>query len=296
MYGRVAIQGKPRILNVDPTPDPVFADEYGTTMPVRAVTPTYDWVIGDGAAAPARRAVVDSSLCLNCHVGSLYQHGGNRVDNVDMCMLCHNVAANDQYVRVNDFGVDASESYDGRAGQAFGMKELAHGVHPAGATGNPLVVYRNRGIYGWADNVSKLINWPTGDTDCTDRFGRPGHLVAGVDDPTDPYACQVHTFHAPTYPRGLYDCAACHAADNPDTPNVNEGFASLFPNPRLAMATTVEAGAPLFGDQLNDVLQGVQTTSCISCHADSSAKAHAYQNSWTPQDFPEGRQTIIDAN
>ena len=62
------------------------------------------------------------------------------------------------------------------------------------------------------------------------------------------------------------------------------------------MATTVEAGAPLFGDQLNDVLQGVQTTSCISCHADSSAKAHAYQNSWTPQDFPQGRQTIIDAN
>jgi OmcA/MtrC family decaheme c-type cytochrome len=290
MYGRVAIQGKPRILNVDPTPDPDFADEYGTTMPVRAVTPTYDWVIGDGAAAPARRAVVDSSLCLNCHVGSLYQHGGNRVDNVDMCMLCHNVAANDEYVRVDEFGVDASESYDGRAGQAFGMKELAHGVHPAGATGNRLAVYRGRGIYAWATSVDQLNNWPSGDN-CTQANGRTGSnyftVVGSEDAPeTGSDTCQPHTFHAPTFPRGLYDCAACHA----------EGFASLFPNATLAMATTVEAGAPPFGDQLNDVLQGVQTTSCISCHADSAAKAHAYQNSWVPQDFPEGRQTIIDAN
>ena len=63
MYGRVAIQGKPRIPNVDPDPDPDFADEYGTLMPVRAVTPTYDWVVGEGGAAPvARRAVADTSL------------------------------------------------------------------------------------------------------------------------------------------------------------------------------------------------------------------------------------------
>ena len=29
--------------------------------------------------------------------------------------------------------------------------------------------------------------------------------------------------------------------------------------------------------------------------AKANAKGHAYQNSWEPQEFPEGRQTIIDA-
>ena len=285
MYGRVAIQGKPRVPNIDPDPDPDFADEYGTLMPVRAFTPTYDWVVGTGGAMdPPRRAVVDSSLCTSCHVGSMYQHGGNRVDNVDMCYLCHNSAANDEYVRVDTFGVDSSESYDGRAGQAFGIREMLHAVHPAGATGNPIVIYRGRGIYAWADDVSKLNNWPTGESDCTDRFGRPGHVVAGADDPAATSACQVHTFHAPTYPRGLYDCAACHV----------EGV-DLVPDTTRAMATTVEAGAPRFGDQINDVLEGVQTNSCVTCHADGFAKNHAYQNGWTPQVFQNGRQTIIDS-
>jgi hypothetical protein len=40
----------------------------------------------------------------------------------------------------------------------------------------------------------------------------------------------------------------------------------------------------------------VQTTSCVSCHADSAARSHAWQNGFTPQAFPEGRQTIIDDN
>ena len=280
MYGRVAIQGKPRL----PSPDP---DDTDGLMQVRAFTPTYDWVVGTGGAAPARRAVVDSSQCLSCHVGSMYQHGGNRVDNVDMCYLCHNSAANDEYVRVDNFGgVDASEAYDGRAGQNFGMREMVHAVHPAGATGNPVVIYRGRGIYAWATSVDQLQNWPTED-DCVRGNGSPGRTVVGSDPATATSdTCQPHNFHAPTYPRGLYDCAACHSAE----------FLTIFPNARDAMASTVEAGAPPFGDQVNDVLEGVQTNSCVTCHADVDAKNHAHQNSWVPQAFPEGRQTIIDSN
>jgi OmcA/MtrC family decaheme c-type cytochrome len=269
MYGRVAIQGKPRL----PSPDPADADGL---MQVRAFTPTYDWVVGVGGAAPERRAVADSGLCLDCHVGSMYQHGGNRVDNIDMCYLCHNTAANDEYVRVDSYGVDPSEAYDGRAGQNFGMKEMVHAVHPAGATGNPIVIYRGRGIYGWATDESQLANWPGSGDDLP---------VFGSDDGAGNPVLQNHIFHAPTYPRALNDCAACHVAT-----------VELFPDATKAMASTVEAGEPPFGDQLNDVLEGVQTSSCVTCHADSASKAHAYQNSWTPQEFEEGRQTIIDAN
>ncbi len=268
MYGRVAIQGKPRL----PSPDSADADGL---MQVRAFTPTYDWVVGAGGAAPARRAVADSGLCLDCHVGSMYQHGGNRVDNIDMCYLCHNPAANDEYVRVDDYGVDSSEAYDGRVGQNFGMKEMVHAVHPAAATGNPIVIYRGRGIYGWATDESQLSNWP----------GSGQQPVYGSDDGTGAPVTQNHVFHAPTYPRALNDCAACHVSG-----------VDLFPDATKAMASTVEAGAAPFGDQLNDVLEGVQTSSCVTCHADSASKAHSYQNSWIPQAFPEGRDTIIDAN
>ena len=295
MYGRVAIQGKPRL--------PSVADPAGL-MAVRAVTPTYDWVIGEGGEAPDRRAVVDTTQCLKCHVGSLYQHGGNRVDNVDMCLLCHNTAANDQYVRVDNFGgVDASEAYDFRAGQNFGMREMLHAVHSAGATTAPIAIYRGRGIYAWAGDESQLNNWPTGDN-CTQANGRTGSnyfTVAGSDPATATSdTCQPHNFHTPTYPRGLYECAACHVEDDPET-SADEGFAVL-PDPTKAMASTVETGEPPFGDQLDDVLEGITASSCMTCHQSGEAsvqnalKAHAYQNGWEPQEFDEGRQTIIEAN
>jgi len=120
--GRIAIQGKPRLVNVA---------NASATMAVRAKTPVYDFVIGSGDPAAPRRVIVDTTgKCLDCHVGSLYQHGGNRVDNVDMCILCHNSASNDKHVRVG-MGVDASEAYDGKVGQTFEMKTMLHAIHTA---------------------------------------------------------------------------------------------------------------------------------------------------------------------
>jgi hypothetical protein len=203
------------------------------------------------------------------------------VDNVDMCYLCHNTAANDQYVRVDTFDVDPSESYDGLAGQNFGMKEMLHAVHSAGETTAPIVIYRGRGIYAWAGDESQLFNWPGSGSDLP---------VFGSDDGTGNPVLENHTFHSPTYPRALNACGACHV----------DGFA-ILPSALDAMASTIETGEPPFGDQVNDVLEGAQTSSCVTCHRsgdpsiEAAIKGHAYQNSWTPQEFPEGRETIIDA-
>ena len=259
--GIVALQGKPRVVSVlDPT----------ATMAVRAKTPTYEWLVGDGSAPVAmRRDIVDTELCLGCHVGSLYQHGGNRVDNVDMCILCHNSASNEKNVRVG-MGVDSSEAYDGKVGETYEMKTMLHRVHSAGTEGvPPYVIYRNRGIYAWATDDSLLPNWP----------GTGSQIVFGSDNVT-----QNHNFHTPTYPRSLNECTACHASDPNEQPDQTQ-----------AMATTVDAGSTVWENQLDDVLQGAATTACITCHADSASRGHAYQNSWEPQEFPEGRETIIDA-
>ena len=259
--GIVALQGKPRTISpADPA----------ETQRVRAVTPTYEWTIGDGAPPVAlRRDIVDTGECLKCHVGSLYQHGGNRVDNVGMCILCHNSASNEKSVRVG-MGVDASEAYDGKVGETFEMKTMLHRIHSSGTEGSPpFVIYRNRGIYGFATDDSLLPNWP----------GTGQQVVFGSDDVTT-----NHNFHTPTYPRALNACAACHVEGLPVQPDQTQ-----------AMATTVDAGGTVWEDQLDDVLQGATTTACITCHADTASKGHAYQNSWDPQEFPEGRDTIIDA-
>lgn len=261
--GRIALGGKP-LVESDDVP--------GLIVEARVPTPTYDWLLGDGTAAVARRDIVDTSLCLNCHVGSLYQHGGDRVDNVDYCMVCHNAAANEQSVRVG-LGVDASEAYDGQVGESFELKTMIHRIHSSGAEGSsPYVIYRGRGIYGFAPDVSLMgPNWP----------GTGPQVVYGSTDD----AVINHNFHTPTFPRGLYDCAACHV-DGTD----------FMPDQREAMASTRDAGDPaVWENQFDDVLQGAATTACITCHSDAPAKGHAYQNSWEPQEFPEGRQTIIDA-
>jgi OmcA/MtrC family decaheme c-type cytochrome len=275
--GRLVLGGKPLVLNpADP------ADTMGARVP----TPTFDWLVGVGGAAQDRRVVVDTSLCLQCHVGSLYQHGGDRVDNVDMCLVCHNSAANEQNVRVG-LGVDASEAYDGKVGETFEMKTMLHRIHSAGAEDSPTyLVYRNRGIYAFGPDESAIPNWP----------GTGPQVVFGSDfgtDGTPGDAVINHNFHAPTYPRGEYDCAACHPAT----------FASVIPDQTEAMATTTGAGNEAcepgtecdWSDQLDDTLQGAGTTACTTCHKDGATKGHAYQNSWEPQVFPEGRKTIIDS-
>jgi OmcA/MtrC family decaheme c-type cytochrome len=260
--GIVALQGKPGVVS------PANATEL---LRVRAPTPTYEWLVGDGAAPlMARRNIVDTGECLKCHVGSLYQHGGNRVDNVDMCILCHNSASNEKSVRVG-MGVDPSEAYDGKVGETFEMKTMLHRVHSAGADGSPpYVIYRNRGIYAWAPDDSGLPNWP----------GTGTQVVYG----SDPAVSTNHNFHATTYPRSANECTACHTEDVTEMPDQTQ-----------AMATTTDAGSTEWINQLDDTLQGATTTACITCHKDGATKGHAYQNSWTPMEFEEGRQTIIDA-
>jgi OmcA/MtrC family decaheme c-type cytochrome len=273
--GRIALSGKPLVESAD------VAD---LIVEARVPSPTYDWMIGDGAAT-TRRGIVDTKLCLQCHVGSLYQHGGDRVDNVDYCLICHNAASNDKSVRVATMGIDVpADTYDGRSGQTFEMKSMLHRIHSAGTKDQPpLVIYRGRGVYAFAPDRSGLANWPG--EGVQDVFGSTiGNVVNGVTQPP-PYRI-AHNFHAPTYPRALNDCAACHVA----------GSVDLQPDQTKAMASTDDAGGTTdWANQLDDVLQGATTTACVTCHAGGAAKGHAYQNGWEPQEFDEGRQTIIDA-
>ncbi|MCM2311814.1 MAG: cytochrome c3 family protein, partial [Steroidobacteraceae bacterium] len=287
--GVVALQGKWQV----PVPAGMSTEHWPyPLMFVRVPTPTEEWIVGSSGIVPKasqRRVIADTADCLKCHVGSLYQHGNTRVDNVQMCVICHNSASSEQNVRVG-MGVDKTEAYDGRVGQTYELKTLLHAVHTAGEQDKSIVIYRTRGIYAWAPEGTAPANWPTGAPTCrssvdgtapTDPIS--GHIVFGSD-PAATTKCQTHNLYHPTYPRLFNDCAACHTPTFSTTVDQTKG-----------VATTLDAGAAPWNNQLDDVLQGANTAACTSCHQDSASVGHANQNSWTPTKFPNGRQTIIDA-
>jgi hypothetical protein len=91
--------------------------------------------------------VADIARCSTCHEGSMYQHGGNRVDSIDLCEMCHNPAANEKNNRTDVFGVNSAAAYDQKVGESYDLRYMVHAIHSAGETGMPLVYYRTNGIY-----------------------------------------------------------------------------------------------------------------------------------------------------
>jgi OmcA/MtrC family decaheme c-type cytochrome len=78
---------------------------------------TFSFAITD-AAAVARRVVVDTKKCLSCH-DNLALHGGNRNNNVQHCILCHNPNQTDTARRPAD--QQPAESVD--------FKRMIHRIH-----------------------------------------------------------------------------------------------------------------------------------------------------------------------
>jgi len=96
--GVVALQGKWQVPVPAGFADSLHAADWPYTLQfVRVPSPVSEFTVGTGLPpAATRRAIADTGACLKCHVGSLYQHGNNRVDNVNLCVMCHNSASSDQ--------------------------------------------------------------------------------------------------------------------------------------------------------------------------------------------------------
>ena len=83
-----------------------------------------------------RRQVVDINSCLECHK-ILAIHGGNRVNNVQLCVMCHNPS-------LGTGGV-----------VSFNLKDFLHGVHSASA------------VYSEALEAEKEVTYPGEPKHCT---------------------------------------------------------------------------------------------------------------------------------
>jgi OmcA/MtrC family decaheme c-type cytochrome len=161
----------------------------------------------DGNADP-RRQVVDLGNCLTCH-GHLDFHGGNRSDNIDSCVTCHNPRNTDRRVR----DTAANPPTDGKQEETLDFKVMVHGIHAAGIRENPLQIVGFRGFTTYVYDEEQ-VHYPGDLSNCTtchtgDSFTLPlagsvlGTTVDTGDDRADPADDTVIT---PT----TAVCSSCH--------------------------------------------------------------------------------------
>lgn len=208
----------------------------------RYAVSVYKAVTGDSA----RRQVVDSAKCAKCHEW-FEGHGGNRVYEVQVCIMCHNPNLSSSGRGANPLNMSATEQakltaagYDVNTPATWpeasnNMKEMIHGIHAGSMraeAGSPYQFVRDRGasgvfFYDWSNVV---------------------------------------------YPGILKNCESCHI---PGTQNKE------ITNALVTTDKTIDAVTGLFTKTLTNNTDKVITPftgACVSCHAGSSAKAHMSLN------------------
>lgn len=161
----------------------------------------------DAVAVP-RRTVADLDKCLVCHQ-SLSLHGGNRTDNLQSCVTCHNPRNTDHEVRA----VAANPPTDGKAEQSLDFKTMVHGIHAAAIRENPLQIVGYRGFSTYVFDESH-VHYPGNIADCSschdgDSYTLPladGVLASTVDTGADKQDPADDLFTTPT----TAVCSSCH--------------------------------------------------------------------------------------
>ncbi len=99
----------------------------------------------DGTPVPRRYADDQGDVLAQCHSchSTLVLHGGNRADNLDTCVSCHNPRNTDR--RRREQGKDPTSggsamATDGKDEESIDFKTMIHGIHAAAFRENPLQV------------------------------------------------------------------------------------------------------------------------------------------------------------
>jgi len=242
---------------------------------VRNASPLQAFDPADGSPLPARRNAVDNDKCLGCHNGTLYQHGGDRVDNEQLCVICHNPASNDKNTRRENFKivnadgtVNTDATYDGKIAETYDLRYLLHSIHGAFKRDNPYVVYRGRGVYAFPPAQYELVydgeEWITVEVPFPKPTGWPedGQTVYGSTN--DPASTTPHTWTVVHYPLPPNQCDACHNEE-----------AYRVPDQTKAVALTTDAGGSDYADQSDDTVIGPTAAACTACHASNTTYRHA---------------------
>lgn len=235
----------------------------------RYATSVVKGVTGD----PQRRVVTSNAKCLSCHE-SLELHGGNRVNEVGVCVTCHNpglsssgrgtdpaqfmAQVNETTVPMSSAGAASRESYlalyPGQVGPPYSaapvdplawpeasmnFRDLIHGIHGAAKRSTHFTFVRDRqasGIYAY--DMSHV-----------------------------------------TYPQGSGNCNACHTATGSSTSlPVNALPSTLRTTSGVGEARAQVLAARDAVPNATDLIMSPTASACSGCHDTALAKAHIEQN------------------
>ncbi len=220
-------------------------DDDGTDESVQRRTYS---VVGGVTGDTLRREVVEVPKCLNCHE-SIEAHGGNRVDNAQVCVVCHNPNLSSSG-RAADATQTAQSQKDALAAAGFdpddpltwpeatnNFKDLIHGIHAAAERTFDYEFVRNRqnGIY---------YNWS-----------------------------EV------TFPGIISDCETCHMEGTygADLPVGVLSTTDITTDGVNASTDDVQAARDSVPND-TDLINSATASACYQCHDRNPAAAHFSQN------------------
>jgi OmcA/MtrC family decaheme c-type cytochrome len=222
---------------------------------------------------PQRRVVTSTAKCLSCHE-SLEAHGGNRVNEVGVCVTCHNagLSSSGRGVDPVQFMAQVNSTTMPVPAATAGSRATYLALYP-GQVGPPYS----------AAPVDPLV-WPEASMNFRDLV----HGLHGAASRSAPFTFVrdrqasgvfAYDFSEVTYPQVQGNCAACHT----DT-----GFGVALPAGALPSTDRTSSGAGEARAQLlaartavpnaTDLVTSPTASSCVGCHDTSLAKAHMQQN------------------
>ena len=159
-YGRVAIEGRPVCNGLPNCPAPVVTSvvtSTGTTtsttyanIPVTSATADFEFTPSNLAkVANQRRQIVDIAKCQGCHddkqhgdtiIPRLSLHGGNRNENLNLCVVCHNPNQTDVNFRYYDPVKPPADARVYGPETPIDFKTMVHSIHAGGFRKTPYVV------------------------------------------------------------------------------------------------------------------------------------------------------------
>ena len=213
-------------------------------------------------AANARRTVVDSDKCSNCHEW-FKGHGGSRVYETGVCIQCHNPNM-------------TSTGHTITGAQITGLSDANKSLLTSWGLGAALV--------GTDDNTSAAV-FPS----ISNNFKDLIHNIHKGHDHESPFfnlrggQAIVYDFSHIKFPGILNDCQTCHVAPTSTNPSYTGVPATALPSTQKAVnaayaasATRANAQAALatVGTNADDIVTTPFSAACVACHDNSAAKAH----------------------
>ncbi|WOH36937.1 OmcA/MtrC family decaheme c-type cytochrome [Thalassotalea fonticola] len=128
-------------VNIEGHPTVNFGDVNNPDFQSVPLTNVVGYFAITDTAPVERRQVVDLNNCFGCH-SELSLHGGNRTDNIEACVMCHNPRNTDKRVRA----IAANPPTDGKAEESIDFKTMIHGIHGTNIRENPLQVVGYKGF------------------------------------------------------------------------------------------------------------------------------------------------------